>query len=130
MLEIEQELNQKIKSLCARAKTLSQEARTIVKEEGYNDSTMTRFKHVETHLLKQWQNLMRHDMNAGAFVWKSRVKQGDESRWTAFKEKAQAFQGQEKQNLMLLKQATAKLQQLAATRALLDKFDEIQKNQK
>ena len=129
MLEIEQELNQKIKSLCAQAKTLSQEARTIVKEEGYNDSTMTRFKHVETHLLKQWQNLMRHDMNAGAFVWKSRVKQGDESRWTAFKEKAQAFQGQEKQNLMLLKQATAKLQQLAATRALLDKFDEIQKNQ-
>ena len=30
---------------------------------------------------------------------------------------------------MLLKQATAKLQQLAATRALLDKFDELQKNQ-
>ena len=100
MLEIEQELNQKIKSLCAQAKTLSQEARTIVKEEGYNASTMTRFKDVETHLLKQWQNLKRHDMNAGAFVWKSRVKQGDESRWTAFKEKAQAFQGQEKQNLM------------------------------
>ena len=129
MIEIEQELKEKITAICAQAKALSNEARAIIKQEGYDADSMIRFKDVNNHLVGQWQNLKRHDMNAGAYVWQSRVKQGDGSRWSAFKEKAQEFQGQEKQNLMLLKQATAKLQQLAATRALLDKFDELQKNQ-
>ena len=62
-------------------------------------------------------------------VWKSQVKENG-AFWDEFIKKAQDFEQGQQNNLLLLKEATSKLKTIAATKALLTKFKELQKSQK
>lgn len=130
MMEIERELNTELDQIITEGRVISNKVRAHFKAFGYHGTEdMTNFKTVKSNLHKQWHNLRRHNLAAGPNVWKSRAKRDGIQEWEALRDEAFAFQDAQQSRLLLLKQATAKLQQLAATRALLDKFDEIQQNQ-
>ena len=130
MMEIEQELNVELDKIIKEGRQISNKVRAHFKAYGYEGTPdMTNFPTVKKNLYKEWQNLRRNDLEAGPAVWKSRAKKDGIQEWEALRDEAFAFQDAQQSKLQLLKLATAKLQQLAATRALLDKFDEIQQNQ-
>src|SRR6056300_557514 len=130
MMEIERELNAELDTIIEQGRTLSNTVVAHFKTYGYQGTEeLTSYATVKKNLVKEWQNLRRYGLAAGPAVWKSRAKKDGILEWEALRDEAFAFQDAHQSKLLLLKQATAKLQQLAATRALLDKFDEIQRNQ-
>ena len=130
MMEIERELNAELDTIIEQGRTISNTVVAHFKTYGYQGTAeLTSYATVKKNLVKEWQNLRRYGLAAGPAVWKSRAKKDGIGEWEALRDEAFAFQDAHQSKLLLLKQATAKLQQLAATRALLDKFDEIQRNQ-
>ena len=127
LLEIEHELSLKIDAICAEGKALSNEARRLAKEENL-ETRASYFKYVKTQLLGNWQDLRKNPLKAGANVWKSQVKENG-AFWDEFIKKAQDFEQKHQNNLLLLKEVTSKLKTIAATKALLTKFKELQKSQ-
>ena len=99
----------------------------MAKEDGLKER-ITQFNDVNTHFIKKWSDLRKNDLATNNRIWTSRDKTGDLS-WDSFLSRARAFEQDHRQNLLLLKQASAKLQNLAATKALLAKFEELQKSQ-
>ena len=86
------------------------------------------YKHVKNHILDKWQNLTKNPLSAVDSVWKSYVKKNGQV-WEDFLNKAKRFESKYKHKLLALKLAAVKLQRLAAIKALLQKFDDLQKSQ-
>ncbi|MGD2003887.1 MAG: UvrD-helicase domain-containing protein [Flavobacteriales bacterium] len=127
LIEIQRELNAKISTICETGRTLSDEAQKILKDEGIEE-TLVHKKNVKSQILTKWRKLHLHPLDAGKNVWKSHVKGGNHP-WEEFLAKAKRFEDENQHALILLKEATSKLQNLAATKALLVKFEELQKSQ-
>ena len=127
LIEIEGELNAQISAIAKEGRKLSEEVQRMAKEDGLKER-ITQFNDVNTHFIKKWSDLRKNDLSTNNRIWTSRDKTGD-LRWDDFLSRARAFEQDHRQNLLLLKQASAKLQNLAATKALLAKFEELQKSQ-
>ena len=127
LIEIQQELDAKISAICETGRKLSDEAKKILQEQGIEE-TLVHKKNVKSQILTKWRKLHLHPLDAGKNVWKSHVKGGNPA-WEEFLAKAKRFEDENKHALILLKEATSKLQNLAATKALLAKFEELQKSQ-
>ena len=127
LIEIERELDAKISAIAKEGRKLSHEVQKMVREDGLKER-ITQFNDVHTHFIKKWADLRKNDLATNNRIWTSRDKTG-ELNWDDFLSRARAFEQDHRQNLLMLKQASAKLQNLAATKALLAKFDELQKSQ-
>lgn len=129
MLEIEQELRDDLAGIAEEARDWSQKVKTYLENAGYDKDTLTYYPGIQKHIVEGWSNIWKHDLSWTKTLWKSKAKNGQDLEWEALRDEVQEFSEANSAKVLLLKQATAKLQQLAATKALLDKFDEIQKNQ-
>jgi ATP-dependent exoDNAse (exonuclease V) beta subunit len=127
LISVEVELKRQIHAISIEGKALSNEARTLIKEQGL-DGSIVHFNPVKKHILEYWQNLRKHPLNAVDNLWKSHVKKNGQV-WEDFLNKAKRFESENKRKLMALKLAAVKLQRLAAIKALLQKFDDLQKSQ-
>ncbi|HCP41824.1 MAG TPA: hypothetical protein DIT65_08505 [Cryomorphaceae bacterium] len=127
LIEILQELNAKISLICKTGIKLSDEAKKILLDQGIQENLVHK-KNVNSQILTKWRKLLLHPLDAGKNVWKSHVKGGNRA-WDDFLAKAKRFEDENKHALIMLKEATSKLQNLAATKALLAKFEELQKSQ-
>ena len=129
MLELEGELNQELTSIVDEGKKLAQQAFTHLKAQGYTKDNFTYYPQAKKHFVELWSNLRSNDLEAGVQAFKTKPKKSADAEWEAFLELAQSFQERNQRKLLLLKQATEKLQQLSATRALMDKFNALQEEQ-
>ena len=129
MLELEEELNGELSVLVAEGKKLAQRAFTHLQSQGYTKDNFTYYPQAKKHFVDLWSNLRSNNLEAGVQAFKTKPKKGSDTDWEAFLELARAFQESNQRKLLLLKQATEKLQQLSATRALMDKFNALQEEQ-
>ncbi len=127
LISIELELKRQIEGISNEGKALSNEARTLIEEHGL-EGAIVQYKYVKNHILDKWQNLTKNPLSAVDSVWKSYVKKNGQV-WEDFLNKAKRFESENKRKLMALKLAAVKLQRLAAIKALLQKFDDLQKSQ-
>ncbi len=127
LLSVELELKSQVEAIVTEGRDLSNEARNLIKEHGLKGS-IVHYKPVKNHILDKWQNLKKNPLSAADSVWKSHVKNNGQV-WEDFLNKAKRFESENKRKLMALKLAAVKLQRLAAIKALLQKFDDLQKKQ-
>lgn len=131
MLELEEELNRELDSIVRAGKKLAKQAFLHLKARGYSKDNFTYYPQAKKHFVELWSNLRSNHLEAGVQAFKTKPKKGEgpDAEWEAFLVLAQAFQEDNQRKLLLLKQATEKLQQLSATRALMDKFNALQEEQ-
>lgn len=131
MLEIEKELKKELYELIGRAKEFSKKARSILQDYGATTANFSYLDNANNNLVKGWGNLHKNDFVLGTNTLKSKAKKGhaEVEGWEELKEEVEAFYHAYERRFKLLKIATAKLQELAATKALLAKFDALEKEQ-
>lgn len=129
MLEIAKELDQELSKIVAEGRQWAEQCVTFMRTHGITLDQFTYKDQVEKHFLTFYHNLRRNDLAAGANAFKSRVKDGPAELWEDLRDQMKVWQDGNQRKLLMLKQATAKLQQLAATRSLLDQLDTLQESQ-
>jgi len=129
MLEISKTLDLEIGRIVAEGKNWSQKCVEFLRSNGLDLTDFTYKDQIQKHFLTLWHNLRRNDLEAGSQALTSRLKKGPFDEWAALRDAMGEWQAKHQRKLLMLKQATAKLQQLAATRALLDQLSALQEAQ-
>ena len=129
MLEISRELDQELSRIVAEGRQWAEQCVSFMRTNGITLDQFTYKDQVEKHFLTFYHNLRRNDLAAGANAFKSRLREGPAEVWETLRDQMKVWQDENQRKLLMLKQATAKLQQLAATRSLLDQLNSLQESQ-
>lgn len=129
MLEISKSLDEEIGRIVEEGRNWSQKCVEFLRSNGLDLTDFTYKDQIHKHFLTFWHNLRRNDLEAGKQALTSRLKEGPVDEWAALRDAMGEWQAKHQRKLLMLKQATAKLQQLAATRALLDQLSALQEAQ-
>ncbi|MEY2963683.1 MAG: hypothetical protein RL754_944 [Bacteroidota bacterium] len=128
MAEIEVELNEKLDRIIAEGKAISDAFKAFLKTGSFTKNDIKNLDLVEKNVVGTFANLRGSKFTDGVKTWKAHTD-GAYPEFDALMSRAYAFKEAYTLQLPLLKQATEKLQNLSATRALLEKFNELQRDQ-
>ena len=129
MLEISKNLDEEIGCIVQEGRNWSQKCVEFLRSNSLDLTDFTYKDQIQKHFLTFWHNLRRNDLEAGKQALNSRLIKGPIDEWAALRDAMGEWQAKHQRKLLMLKQATAKLQQLAATRALLDQLSALQEAQ-
>ena len=129
LAEIEVELNAELDAIITEAQNLSKAVADFLSTGNYTKKEIKYVDQVEKHIVGGLSQLRGSDFPKVKTAWEAEDLTGNYPEFDALMNQVNDFKMGAETKLVLLKQATAKLQNLSATRALLEKFDELQKEQ-
>lgn len=129
LLEIQKELDAEIDEIVATGRDLSKRMGQLLKDKGFGKDEVVWFGDVQSVILKNFANLRIQDMKDARRVWNARVRDSQDSDFENLLAECQHFQQEKYARLDLLKQTVAKIQVLAATKSLMEKFKELEESQ-
>lgn len=129
MLEILEEVKAELAQIAKKAAHFSTQMADLIQQNGWVSSDIAYYTQVEKILLKEWRSAHQNGISGGTNVWKANVRPAGDASFDALLEACKAFYDSYHTRWVLLSEAAAKLQNLAATKRLTDVMDRLQKEQ-